>query len=229
MSKASKSAAPAVPSPGGSGRSAPEIISQQACQHEDQTISGNEIPYPANGCHVSLAEERLAPSRSTIDPLKDIAYPSLPSFIIPLPASLDQADLRYLYEKNAFSLPSCTFRNVCLARYLEFTHPLLPLLDKAQIVSTLDGSRCKRPMALLLFHAVMCAGVTFVENEIIKREGFDSKQSARRAFFNRAKVRLSSCFFLNIRCCQCTDKFSRSFSTAIRSQTHSSPSRLQYS
>ncbi|CAL5866838.1 uncharacterized protein PFLUO_LOCUS1049 [Penicillium psychrofluorescens] len=43
-------------------------------------------------------------------------------------------------------------------------------------------------MALLLFHAVMCAGVTFVENEIIKREGFDSKQSARRAFFNRAKI-----------------------------------------
>lgn len=144
-----------------------------------------------NDCHVSPSEERLAPSCSTIDPLKDIVCPSLPSFILPLPASLDQADLRYLYDKNAFSLPTGTFRNVCLARYLEFTHPLLPLLDKAQVVSILDNENWgKRPMALLLFHAVMCAGVTFVENEMIKREGFDSKQSARRAFFDRAKVRL---------------------------------------
>ncbi|KAJ5819274.1 hypothetical protein N7474_004865 [Penicillium riverlandense] len=188
VSKASKSNAPAGPLPGGDGRSAPEIISQQAGQHEDHTILENQTPGPATGCHVGLAEERLAPSHSTIDLLKDIACPNLPSFIIPLPASLDQADLRYLFEKNAFSLPTGTFRDVCLARYLEFTHPLLPLLDKAQVVSILDNeTRGKRPMALLLFHAVMCAGVTFVENEIIKREGFDSKQSARRAFFNRAK------------------------------------------
>lgn len=197
VSKASKSAEPAVASPGASGRSAPGIISQQADQHrhEDRTISETETLCTANGRHVSIADERLALSHSTTTCLHHIVCPSLPAFIRPLPAHLDQADLRYLYEKDAFSLPTDAFRNVCLSRYLEFTHPLLPLLDKAQVLSTLDNeNHGKRPMALLLFNAVMCSGVTFVENEIIKREGFDSKHSARRAFFNRAKVRLCLLF-----------------------------------
>ncbi|KAJ5803690.1 uncharacterized protein N7503_006140 [Penicillium pulvis] len=124
-----------------------------------------------------------------MNPTDDIVCPNLPSFIRPLPTSLDQADLRYLYEKNAFSLPTDTFRDVCLARYLEFTHPLLPLLDKAQVLSILaNENNGKRPISLLLLQAVMCSGVTFVENEIIRQEGFDCKQSARRAFFNQAKV-----------------------------------------
>lgn len=134
--------------------------------------------------------------------------------------------MRYLYEKNAFLLPTDAFRSVCFARYLEFTHPLLPLLDKAQVVSFLDSESVanKRPMALLLFHAVMCAGVTFVDDEIIKREGFESKQSARRAFFNRAKVRI----YLPITLWAPLKKLSRSFSTAMRSRTHLSPSRRRY-
>lgn len=183
---------------GASGRSVPEIIPQQAGQHcrEDRKVSGNEVPCTANGRHVSIAEESLAPSRSTTNCLPDAVCSSLPAFIKPLSARLDQADLRYLYEKGAFSLPTDAFRNVCLARYLEFTHPLLPLLDKAQVLSILDNeNNGKSPMALLLFHAVMCSGVTFMENDIIKLEGFASKHSARLAYFNRAKVRF--CPFLS--------------------------------
>lgn len=128
-----------------------------------------------------------------MNPTNDIVSPNLPSFIKPLPTSLDQVDLRYLYERNAFSLPTDAFRDVCLARYLEFTHPLMPLLDKAQVLSILDNeNNGENPMSLLLFQAVMCSGVTFVENEIIRREGFDCKRSARHAFFNQAKVRLTS-------------------------------------
>lgn len=142
---------------------------------------------------------RLAPSSSTMSSTNDIVSPNLPSFIRPLPTSLDQVDLRCLYERNAFSLPSDAFRDVCLARYLEFTHPLLPLLDIAQVLSMLDNeTNGESSMSLLLFQAVMCSGVTFVENDIIRREGFDCKRSARHAFFNRAKVGLTSCSLFNI-------------------------------
>jgi hypothetical protein len=123
--------------------------------------------------------------------------PSLPAFIKALPDTLDPTDLQYLQAKNAFSLPSREFHDVCVARYLEFAHPLLPLLDQRQLLSTLrneDGNG--EQISLLLFHAVMLSGVTFVEDEWILGEGFSSRQAARRAFFDRAKVgrRLSDAF-----------------------------------
>lgn len=122
------------------------------------------------------------------------ARPPLPTFIKPLPEELDQADLRYLHEKGALTLPTASFRQITLARYLEFAHPLLPMLDRNQIISTIMGHDDSagrvtgQPISLLLLQAILCSGVTFVESDSIVDEGFESKQAARRAFFHRAKV-----------------------------------------
>ncbi|KAI1612067.1 transcriptional regulatory protein [Exophiala viscosa] len=167
---------------------------QQAVQHEDEKEDDGATPDAAtllangNGNHGTKAPVEIAPAlpSASVAP-RDIIYPSLPNFIAPLPESLDEADLIYLRSKKALSLPSDEFRNVCVARYIEFGHPLLPLLDKRQLV-LLPHNETSDQFSLLLYQAVMCTGVTFVENELITREGFPSKQAARRAFFYRAKV-----------------------------------------
>lgn len=152
----------------------------------DNIARNSSIEVPHGGC------ERLSHAARTPS--------SLPCFIKPLPEDLDDADIRYLHDKNAFELPSQPFIRDCLVGHLEFAHPLLPLLDKSQILSIINGplggdgiddretGQYAQPLSFLLFHAVLCSGVAFVETERIVAEGFESKQAARRAFFNRAKV-----------------------------------------
>ncbi|EXJ76917.1 hypothetical protein A1O3_10074 [Capronia epimyces CBS 606.96] len=149
---------------------------------------------PALGGHVNTALAAVTEEEHFQHPPhaspSAIAPPSLPTFIKPLPEDLDQADLRYLHEKGAVTLPTVSFRDTCLARYLEFSYPLLPLLEKDQIVSIIMSRDhpTSQPISLLLFQAVLCSGVAFVETQSVINEGFASKQEARGAFFHRAKI-----------------------------------------
>lgn len=119
----------------------------------------------------------------------NITIPPLPAFITPLPETLDSTDLLFLSQKGALSLPHAEFRDICLSRYLEFVHPLLPLLDSRDFLTILQrGTGEGTTISLLLFNAVMCAGLAFVEKVHIVLAGYSSKKSARMAFFKKAKV-----------------------------------------
>ncbi|KIW73640.1 hypothetical protein PV04_01739 [Phialophora macrospora] len=165
----------------------PETISSQS---SGQLQNGHHTDTTGSPVQLEGAAPSPAPLRSASTISEDAAIrPSLPAFIKALPDTLDATDLQYLQAKNAFSLPSREFHDVCVARYLEFAHPLLPLLDKRQLLSTLRNEEGNgEQISLLLFHAVMLSGVTFVEDEWIHSEGFSSRQAARRAFFDRAKA-----------------------------------------
>ncbi|OQU96208.1 Fungal Zn2-Cys6 binuclear cluster domain-containing protein [Cladophialophora immunda] len=160
-------------------------------EHSAQETVVATYPGKAQGCGHGITTQSpaaQAPPTSSSS-LEAAITPALPAFIKPLPDTLDSADLQYLHAKGALSLPSTQFLDVCIARYLEFTHPLLPLLEKRQLLSILAREEGNvDQISLLLFQAVMCSGVTFVEDQWIAREGFDSRQAARRAFFGRAKV-----------------------------------------
>ncbi|OBT71153.1 hypothetical protein VF21_09729 [Pseudogymnoascus sp. 05NY08] len=120
---------------------------------------------------------------------KDImAIPCLPPYITPLPTRLDKTVLQFLSSNGALSVPSAEFRHICASRYLELQHPLFPLLDLHNLLAiTQRGNDKSGTISLLLFNAVMCAALAFVENDHVIRAGYPSKRAARMSFFIRAK------------------------------------------
>lgn len=163
---------------------------QTQCSHEIGTTAPHEHLENGQKSHNGLRESNARLSLCSVSgSSRNAAHSSLPAFIKALQGSLDSTDLDYLRAKNALSLPSREFRDVCVARYLEFAHPMLPLLDKRQLLLTLNEEEVNRDqISLTLFNAVMLSGVAFVEDEWIFREGFASRQAARKTFFNRGKV-----------------------------------------
>lgn len=118
-----------------------------------------------------------------------MATPCLPPYITPLPTRLDKTALQFLSSNGALSVPSAEFRHVCASRYLELLHPLFPLLDLHNLLTiTQRGNDECGTISLLLFNAVMCAALAFVENDHVIRAGYPSKRAARMSFFIRAKV-----------------------------------------
>jgi hypothetical protein len=118
-----------------------------------------------------------------------MAIPCLPPYITPLPTRLDKTVLQFLSSSGALSVPSAEFRHICASRYLELQHPLFPLLDPHNLLTiTQRGNDKCGTISLLLFNAVMCAALAFVENDHVIRAGYPSKRAARMSFFIRAKV-----------------------------------------
>lgn len=118
-----------------------------------------------------------------------MAIPCLPPYITPLPTHLDKTVLQFLSSRGALSVPSAEFRHICASRYLELLHPLFPLLDLHNLLTiTQRGNDKCGTISLLLFNAVMCAALAFVENDHVIRAGYPSKRAARMSFFMRAKV-----------------------------------------
>jgi hypothetical protein len=118
-----------------------------------------------------------------------MAIPRLPPYITPLPNRLDKTVLQFLSSNGALSVPSAEFRHICASRYLELLHPLFPLLDLHNLLTiTQRGNNECGTISLLLFNAVMCAALAFVENDHVIRAGYPSKRAARMSFFKRAKV-----------------------------------------
>ena len=118
-----------------------------------------------------------------------MGIPCLPPYITPLPTRLDKAVLQFLSSNGALSVPSAEFRHICASRYLELLHPLFPLLDLHNLLTiTQRGNDECGTISLLLFNAVMCAALAFVENDHVIRAGYPSKRVARMSFFRRAKV-----------------------------------------
>ncbi|KFY99790.1 hypothetical protein V498_00515 [Pseudogymnoascus sp. VKM F-4517 (FW-2822)] len=118
-----------------------------------------------------------------------MSIPCLPPYITPLPTRLDKTVLQFLSSNGALSVPSAEFRHICASRYLELLHPLFPLLDPHNLLTiTQRGNDECGTISLLLFNAVMCAALAFVENDHAIRAGYLSKRAARMSFFTRAKL-----------------------------------------
>jgi len=112
----------------------------------------------------------------------------LPNFIRPLPARLMSLDVDYLHAKGALTIPDSELRNELLKSYIQYVHTFMPLLDLndfLRIIACNDGSH---RISLLLFQAVMFAGTAFVHMNHLRAAGFESRKTARKIFFQRARV-----------------------------------------
>lgn len=116
------------------------------------------------------------------------AWKRLPSFIQPLDKlRFDEDDLQYLAHKNVFDLLPEPLAKATISRYAEFVHPMAPAFDIGEVLNIMSGSS-KKQMPLLLYHAMMTAGLRSVDDDILLDHGFGSKSEARDVCYQKAKV-----------------------------------------
>jgi hypothetical protein len=115
----------------------------------------------------------------------------LPGYLKPLPQRMTSADVDYLWAKGALSLPELPVRNALFRSYLEFVHPYMPLIEVHELLEIVEeGTGVSGKISLLLFQAIMFAGTAFVDMEFLNSAGFSNRKVARKAFFQKARVRL---------------------------------------
>lgn len=113
----------------------------------------------------------------------------LPAFIAPLSARLLPEDLEFLHRKGALTIPDPDLRIEIVRAYMFSVHPFMPMLDyRAFIVAMLGDGKEDCRISLLLFQAVMFAGLHSLELSVIHRLGFQSAKQARAVLFNRIRL-----------------------------------------
>ncbi|KIW90287.1 uncharacterized protein Z519_08931 [Cladophialophora bantiana CBS 173.52] len=129
----------------------------------------------------------LLSAPSTPPPLPQSDSGALPDFIEAFPLR-GPGDLEFLRQRAVFALPPQQLQRVIMDRFTEFVHPLLPILDLPTFRSVIFGEKPGQRVSLLLFHAVMFAGVGAVESDIVLRQAYMSKTTARQTFYEKAKT-----------------------------------------
>lgn len=64
----------------------------------------------------------------------------------------------------------------------------MPLLDLDDFLHTVERNDGSNTVSLLLFQAAMFAGTAFIDIRFLLSHGYGSRKSARKAFFQRARV-----------------------------------------
>lgn len=168
-------------------------------QSQSQKLSDNPrrinslptAPPLMNLIHSVSMHGDLTSSRFLNPPAPSRTYNGLlPAYIKPLPPRMTADDIQYLWKKGALSIPDTIFRNALLQAYIEYVHPYMPLIelhDFLRMIEKNDGENGK--ISLVLFQAVMFAGTAFVDMSLLKSAGFTTRKAARKAFYQKARVR----------------------------------------
>ncbi|KAK4499608.1 hypothetical protein PRZ48_010126 [Zasmidium cellare] len=113
---------------------------------------------------------------------------TLPAFITPLSSQLPSEDFEYLDRKGAFTIPDPDLRVEILRAYLFSVHPFMPVLDYRGFITAILNDQPGNRVSLLLFQAVMFAGLHSLQQPILHRLGFELAKQARVVFFNRVRL-----------------------------------------
>ncbi len=114
---------------------------------------------------------------------------SLPPFIVPLPSGILNDDLEFLSRKGALTLPPAELRLEIVRAYMASVHPFMPLLDSEAFVRSVVGDGgAERQISLLLFQAVMFAGLHSLPLHVVNLLGFETTKQAREVFFTRVRL-----------------------------------------
>jgi hypothetical protein len=141
---------------------------------------------------VELLDQYTAPLSP---PTTDVPADDLSECFRSFPAHLDKSDIDYARDKGALEIPCGQFRDEIVRCYVEYVHWYMPVVDLEALLLLLaseDGSHAKSDYSLLLFQCIMFAGVGFVDEALVKEEGHENLKLARKCFYQRAKVSLTS-------------------------------------
>ncbi|KIW88086.1 uncharacterized protein Z519_11196 [Cladophialophora bantiana CBS 173.52] len=89
-------------------------------------------------------------------------------FVKLAPSCLSRADLNYLHQKGACSLPDEELRDALIESYIDYIHPCYPFLDLDLLDKALCGNSDQQ-FILPVLRAVMFAGASWVDIKIITR------------------------------------------------------------
>ena len=112
-----------------------------------------------------------------------------PRWIAALRGDLDPDTVWLLRRNKALSIPQEPLRDSLLSAYTLYVHPFLPLLDLEEFVLVVRGEDETKKISLVLFQAVMFAATAFVDMVYLESNGFTSHKEARRAYYERVRVR----------------------------------------
>lgn len=106
-------------------------------------------------------------------------------------------DMAFLQSKGALSLPSINFQNALLLSFFEFVYPYLPIINIDEFLHCVgQGDGTAGQISLLLFQAILFAGISHVEMEHICEAGFRTRKLAYKTFFQRVLVSFYLCPFI---------------------------------
>ncbi|RFU26139.1 hypothetical protein B7463_g10205, partial [Scytalidium lignicola] len=125
---------------------------------------------------------------TSLPPVDERSNERLPQYISPFPGHILEDDIMYLDVKGVFDIPPPATRNKFLRSYILWVHPMCPVIDLHQFLSSIIDGNDQKKISLLLFHAVIFAASAFVEIECLKSLGFSSRLEARRTYFQRARL-----------------------------------------
>ncbi|KAJ6109736.1 hypothetical protein N7486_001971 [Penicillium sp. IBT 16267x] len=147
-------------------------------------------PNPAVPASMPLANATLQ-IQQLLDPSfgsNRTANAFLPDYIRGLPARFQKEDIDYLAAKGALTIPDVALRNELLKAYIHYVHSYMPLLDLEEFLQTIVQNDGVHRISLLLFQAVMFAGMAFVDMKHLQAAGYQTRKAARKIFFQRARL-----------------------------------------
>lgn len=116
----------------------------------------------------------------------------LPTFIKPVPRSLNLAHMKFLRSQGALSLPGWSLQRALIEAYAEFAYPYMPLIQIHEFLDSAHDpeSSSSRQISLLLYQAILFAGSAFVDRRSLEGDQscFSSRRLARRELSNRVTV-----------------------------------------
>lgn len=114
--------------------------------------------------------------------------PLIPPFIKPLPRELDPDSLEFLATKGVFNVPDSDLRTELLESYVCSVHTFMPIINLREFTEAVSSCGSTGTVSLLLFQAVMFAGLASLRPGAVRKTGHETIKQARRTYF--AKVRL---------------------------------------
>ncbi|OAG42859.1 hypothetical protein AYO21_02810 [Fonsecaea monophora] len=110
----------------------------------------------------------------------------LPPYLRPVPNHIANEDLVYLEKKKAFEIPATIQRNELIRCYIQYVHPLSPIIDLRDFLRAIDQHEPSEPISLMLLQAVMFAGTTFIDMTYVT--GYEDRHAYQKAYFQKVKT-----------------------------------------
>ncbi|KAK5444213.1 hypothetical protein LTS15_010566 [Exophiala xenobiotica] len=151
-------------------------------------VGQNTPTLHATSCSHAGSSLGSASSAARVDSPLSLVNGSLPSFIHPLTKTLAEDDLEFLERKGAFTMPESEIRDEILRSYVSTVHPFMPILDLSAFLTAVTNNTKGNRISLLLFQAVMFAGLSALDPQLIQRMGFKTTKDARQVFFSRVRL-----------------------------------------
>ncbi|KIY04065.1 uncharacterized protein Z520_00757 [Fonsecaea multimorphosa CBS 102226] len=130
--------------------------------------------------------DQFGPTSPKELPCGEVPQVILPHYLRPIPQHISNEDLAYLKRKGAFDIPATIQRNELLRCYIQYVHPLLPIIDLRDFLRSIDRNDPSDTISLMLLQAVMFAGTTFIDMNYVT--GHEDRRAYQKAYFQKVKM-----------------------------------------